>query len=307
MTVKIADGAELRGASCLLCPPGLEDARVVLAALYLPGLGLRLPRAGWRQVRDALRRQAPTLEHAEGVLRREGFRDAAALLSEPRRLARAEPLSTLTALDVAYPLGWEERLRDAAPPVLWRCGSLPSTSRWLGVVGRRHPSSAGQDRAEASARCLASLGIALASGGAVGCDHAARDAALARGGEAIDLLPRGLAGEDAPQEGRLTLLSVRAPGEPFSAGAAMERNRLIYAAGPGTYVAEARLREGGAWSGALEALRARLGVVAVPCDDEPAHRTLRALGAVGLRDPEDFPRAAAQEGASLFTPVETGG
>lgn len=87
----------------------------------------------------------------------------------------------------------------------------------------------------------------------------------------------------------------------------MERNRLIYAAGPGAYVAEARLREGGAWRGALEALRARLGVVAVPCDDEPAHRTLRALGAVGLKDPEDFPRAAAQEGANLFTTTERKG
>jgi predicted Rossmann fold nucleotide-binding protein DprA/Smf involved in DNA uptake len=285
------------------CATGLEDARVVLAALYLSGCGVRLPRVGWRQLRDALRRRAPKLEECERFLRQEGFRDAAALLAEPWRLRLAESLDTLTALDFAYPLGWEQRLRDAAPPVLWRRGPMPASCRWLGVVGRRHPTPAGRERARRAARSIAKQGILVVSGGALGCDRAARDAALEEGGEVVEVVPYGFGPTEASPHGCLTLLSVRPPGEPFSAGAAMERNRLIYAAGPGAYVAEARLREGGSWAGALGALRARLGVVAVPDDGDPAHTTLCALGARSLASPEDFPQVADREGVHLFSPT----
>lgn len=87
--------------------------------------------------------------------------------------------------------------------------------------------------------------------------------------------------------GTVVATSLRAPFEEFSTSAAMERNRLIYAASEATLVVRARHREGGSWHGAITALRDRLCPVFIQEDPSSlAHRTLIALGAIPLRDPD---------------------
>jgi predicted Rossmann fold nucleotide-binding protein DprA/Smf involved in DNA uptake len=139
--------------------------------------------------------------------------------------------------------------------------------------------------AEVGTRAV-SLGRGIVSGGAVGCDSAAEAAALGAGGTVLRLLPQGLGLRRLEDDAvRVTLA---APGEPFSRALAMERNALIYAAADATIVGHARLREGGTWHGASDALRRRLGRLLVRPDDSPAALALKALGAGELAKPVDL-------------------
>jgi predicted Rossmann fold nucleotide-binding protein DprA/Smf involved in DNA uptake len=126
-------------------------------------------------------------------------------------------------------------------------------------------------------------GRMLVSGGAVGADSVALDAALACGGSSrcVEVLPFGL--DHAPVRDGVCQLSVCEPWAPFSTGQAMERNALIYSFGRRTVVVRARLRAGGTWHGAADALRRRLGDVYVRTrrgDDAAA--ALCAIGALGV-------------------------
>lgn len=105
------------------------------------------------------------------------------------------------------------------------------------------------------------------------------------------------------REGR-TVLSVAGWGEPFRAALAMERNTLIYAACPWTVVVAARLKQGGTWTGATEALRRGLTTVLVGQDGSEAARALVALGGVPLRWWEDGTEQA--EGLRAAMAVERG-
>jgi predicted Rossmann fold nucleotide-binding protein DprA/Smf involved in DNA uptake len=89
-------------------------------------------------------------------------------------------------------------------------------------------------------------------------------------------------GQCAPFEG-VVRVSASAPMAPFTAGQAAERNALLYALGRAAVVVEPRLRTGGSWQGALDALRRRLAVVALPTEAPgPGGAALAALGGVWL-------------------------
>jgi predicted Rossmann fold nucleotide-binding protein DprA/Smf involved in DNA uptake len=122
------------------------------------------------------------------------------------------------------------------------------------------------------------LGHVVVSGGAVGCDRAAASGTPRN--RLIEILPCGL---DLRPSGRGCQLTVCAPDEEFCTGTAMERNALIYAASDFTFVGEARFREGGTWTGAVEAHRRSLCRLLVREDEHnQALRALTALGAVPL-------------------------
>ena len=100
-------------------------------------------------------------------------------------------------------------------------------------------------------------------------------------------------------------MSVWAPDEPFSAGTAMERNTLVVAAADLAVVAHVRLKEGGTWFAATDALRRRTTPVAVRCtSDDPAARALIALGARPLAAPGELGDAIGTLGrwGGLFEP-----
>jgi DNA processing protein len=156
----------------------------------------------------------------------------------------------------AYP----EQLRDLAreaPACLFgrgaerRLADLPRDGS-VTVVGSRRPSSYGRELAKGLAGDLASVGMAVVSGMALGIDSCAHQGALAKQGFTVAVLGGG---PDAPSPTRMhrlygeivehgLILSELPPGvtpRPWSFPA---RNRIMAALGGMTVVVEARARSG---------------------------------------------------------------
>lgn len=134
-----------------------------------------------------------------------------------------------------------------------------------------------------------SSGGSLVTGGALGADQQTILGALASGGEGRIhvVLPCGL--NKATCLDGVDYWSICEPDAPFSAPQAMERNSLIYAASPLSAVVRARFKTGGTWTGATDALRRRLTVLAVRhVAGDQASQTLMNLGAIGFKSVADF-------------------
>jgi predicted Rossmann fold nucleotide-binding protein DprA/Smf involved in DNA uptake len=278
---------------------GERVAEVVLAALYLRGAPRAAdpPKRGWPGVVAALRRERPSLGEAASVLRKAGATLPATLLDSGGLMAWAEEAVeegyVLTAVSSGYPRRWLEGMGESAAPAFWRSpsGVLEDGGSWVGAVGSREVSSSVEDYLAEVAAQAGRLGHGILSGGAMGCDSAAERAALHIGTPVLRLLPHGL--RFRCEDDGAVQLSLAAPDEPFSRALAMERNALIYGGAQVTVVGHARLRAGGTWHGATEALRRRLGHIVVRPDDSAAVRALRALGAGQLSDPKDLSYALA--------------
>lgn len=267
---------------------------VVVAALYLRGLSrpIELHARTWPDVVSCLRRAgfggtpAGSGRHDEAsrILSGCGFRDASVALDSPAA-QRAECLLrkglALTAVSPLFPSRWVAQLGEGAPPALYCRGPMALLAEPLfGIVGSRRPPPASRKSATAVAAAATKAGYTILSGGAPGIDRIAERA----GDRVVEIWPCGLArrwGLSAhPSALRLSLWP---PQEEFSTAGAMERNALIFALGSATFVAHARFKEGGAWHGAVGALRRRLGPVLVASGETPgwgqAGRALIALGA----------------------------
>jgi predicted Rossmann fold nucleotide-binding protein DprA/Smf involved in DNA uptake len=281
-------------------------SEAALCALYLRGAPVtgRSSRRRWPLVVDALRSACPSVPCVSDVLRGRGLYEESCVLADPHLMQWALDVCAssraLTCLDPLYPQGWLASLGSGAPPCVWVRGALPSAPA-VGVVGSRVLTSSDRAFAAGTAQLLLSSGRALVSGGAVGADSVALSAALALGGEGrcVEVLPCGL--DAAPVRPGVCQLSVCEPWAAFTTGQAMERNALIYSFGRRAVVVRARLREGGTWHGAADALRRRLGSVLVrSLSSDPASRALVALGAVpvaslaALRPLLDSPVAPGQ-------------
>ncbi len=288
---------------------GGEGVEVVLTALYLRG-GPRpaeLPRRGWPQILAALRREgAQELGGVAARLRKAGATLPASLLETAGLLDWAEKVvehdAVLSVASDAYPRRWLDSFGDSAPPVLWRTGSAGSLEgvRWVGAVGSRDVTPEAESYLEAVAKRAAAIGCGILSGGADGCDTVAERVALQAGAPVLRVLPHGL--RFRAEDDSAVQVSLAAPNEPFSRALAMERNALIYGGAELTVVGQVRLRAGGTWHGATEALRRRLGKIVVRPDDSAATRALQALGAGLLKDPADlaFALASAPAQSALF-------
>lgn len=268
-------------------------------------------------VAAAMRSSGAGLEGAEEALREAGLWSEAGLLASSGLLAWAEAraVHVLTPVCLGYPVGWA-RMPGLGPPAVWIRGDASvllagSTSladahsgrQLIGVVGSRSISGAVATFALRVGEEAARLGHPVISGGAEGCDTFGVRGALRAGGTAIQVLPFGLESSSlggsasscsvstsyrgaSSMAASVCDLSVCAPDEPFSTGTAMERNALIYAAASVTVVAHSRFRQGGTWHGATDALRRRLGRIAIREDSSsPAHQALIALGAVPITHP----------------------
>ena len=87
------------------------------------------------------------------------------------------------------------------PPLLYVLGSLSAEDNNVAFVGSRHATPYGRGAAERLARELASQGMTIVSGGAVGIDAASHRGALNGGGRTIAVLGCGL-DIDYPRENR---------------------------------------------------------------------------------------------------------
>jgi predicted Rossmann fold nucleotide-binding protein DprA/Smf involved in DNA uptake len=180
-------------------------------------------------------------------------------------------IAAVSPFDDAYPEVLRQRLRAAAPPVLYVAGP-PSLLRGPGtaIVGSRNVSDVGAQVARAAASLVAKHRDVVISGGARGVDQLAMDAALQAGGPVVgvlaDTLARRVRNADvrrAVNDQQLCLVTPYKPTAGFSAAAAMGRNKIVYALARSTLVVAADAERGGTWQGAVEALRKRYGHVAV--------------------------------------------
>ena len=182
-------------------------------------------------------------------------------------LARLQSLGiwTITRADDAYPPQLKERLKAHAPPVLFGAGNAAHLrAGGVAIVGSRNVDDEGAAfAANLGARCGESR-LTVFSGGARGVDRVAVDAGLAAGGNAVALLADSLEDTIKRREtrehllsGTLALVTPMHPAAKFSAGAAMGRNKLIYALATWAVVVASDAGAGGTWAGATENLRAR--------------------------------------------------
>jgi predicted Rossmann fold nucleotide-binding protein DprA/Smf involved in DNA uptake len=134
----------------------------------------------------------------------------------------------------------------------------------VAIVGSREVSDAVRCAAEFGGRACAACGLVVYSGGARGVDGLAMSAAKDSGGRAVGILADSLEKairapgvREALENGSITLLTPYAPKAGFTVGAAMARNKLIYALADYALVVGSDAEKGGTWAGATEALKQR--------------------------------------------------
>jgi DNA processing protein len=220
----------------------------------------------------------------------------------------------ITRFDEEFPLRFSERLKGAAPPLLYGSGdSRLLNRRGLAVVGSRNIDARGFELTESIGNACAESNLLVYSGGARGVDKTAMGAAIAAGGSAAgllaDSLEKGVRAADARralEEGQLVLATSFSPSASFNVGTAMARNKLIYALSDYALVIASDAEKGGTWAGAEEALKA--GWVPVFVVDGPnvpdGNRLLLQRGAVPFPGSFDDSPAALGDWLEQHAPAK---
>lgn len=267
----------------------MQSVKAVLASLYLRGAPHQaLVRRRWPLVRDAIELFAPQLHDTAECLRDAGIWEEACVLDQPGVLdwgiEQVMSGRVLSVTDCRYPRRWLKVLGSGAPPVLWCDGEGfgSGVGESVSLAGSRSLQAFQKDQAYQAGRAIARAGRYLVTGGAFGADReAVKGFVKAACPERVALLlPYGLE-SDCPWRGKVTRLSLCEPSVGFTAAQAMERNGLIYAASPLSFVVAARYQEGGTWRGASDAIRrrlTRLSTVAAPTASEKGQQALVHLG-----------------------------
>ncbi len=168
-----------------------------------------------------------------------------------------------TRADEAYPSRLRQRLREAAPTILFGAGEPALLGQpGLAVVGSRNVDEQGKACASLAGNACGREGLVLYSGGARGVDTISTTAALEARGTAVSILAqsleRAIRAPDAREKlmsGDLALVTPYSPNAGFTVGLAMGRNKLIYTMADYALVVAADEGRGGTWSGASEVLR----------------------------------------------------
>lgn len=158
-------------------------------------------------------------------------------------------MERVDALDPRYPT----RLRDLPdPPSALECAGawLPDSPPAVALVGTRRPSPEGLLFARELAAELASAGVIVLSGGALGIDKAAHEGALEGGGRTWAVLVS--ASHPAPRRHRGLFHAIQDQGggllsevdQPSHGRAFLLRNRLVAALAHAVVVIQARERSG---------------------------------------------------------------
>lgn len=194
-----------------------------------------------------------------------------------------------------YPGKLAAYLGDTAPPILYGVGPRGLLQKGgLAIVGSRNPSEEDAVYARQAGAHCGRQGIVVITGGASGVDRQALSGALEEGGQAVVVLPEGVARpatyacyREALLEERLVLVSHYEPETAWAVSRAMERNRLIYGLSDAALVVACQEGEGGTWSGAREALRRKRVPVYVKTSGQPAPGNMRLLELGALPFPEE--------------------
>jgi predicted Rossmann fold nucleotide-binding protein DprA/Smf involved in DNA uptake len=207
---------------------------------------------------------------------------------------RSRGIWVLTIADEAYPAALRDRLGTSAPPVLFGTGPAGLLGGGgVAIVGSRDADQAAVAFTERLASAAARGGAQIVSGGARGVDAVSMRAAFESGGVVVGVVPEGVerrlreaTTRTAVADYRAVLVSPSHASAGFSAGAAMGRNKLIYALSDVAVIVSSAEGSGGTWTGAIEALKG--GWVPVLVRDEVGAPTgnaaLIARGASPLSD-----------------------
>ncbi len=169
----------------------------------------------------------------------------------------------LTRSESMYPCRLKKILKDKAPAVLYGTGDIGLFDiRSVGIVGSRDADESAISFTQQLARACVRDGFNVVSGGARGVDSVAQETALVEGGQVISVLSNGLAAamrnkanREAILKQQLLLISPYHPQARFTVGAAMGRNKLIYALSHFAVAISATEGKGGTWSGATENIK----------------------------------------------------
>ena len=159
------------------------------------------------------------------------------------------------------------------PKALYYRGTLPEKRiLTVAIVGTRKPTSYGRQVTDRLAHDLASKGVIIISGLALGVDSIAHRAALDAGGTTLAVLANGVdditprshqqLGEDIIKRGG-AILSEYEPGTPAKAYTFLERNRIVSGLADAVLITEAAQRSG-TLSTAAHALEQGKDVFVVP-------------------------------------------
>jgi predicted Rossmann fold nucleotide-binding protein DprA/Smf involved in DNA uptake len=181
-------------------------------------------------------------------------------------------------------------MQHGSPAVLFGSGEAALLGQpGLAVVGSRDVDERGRVCARFVGNACGMEGLVLYSGGARGVDQLATDAALESRGQAVGVLAHRLERVIRDRVTRkylmardLALVTPCSPDAGFSVGAAMGRNRLIYALADYGLVVASAAGSGGTWAGATRALKDRWAPVFVLMgpDVPEGNKRLVELGAV---------------------------
>jgi len=183
-----------------------------------------------------------------------------------------EGISTVTIKDKEYPLLLKNIFNP--PPLLYYRGTLKNASFSLAVVGTRKISSYGKEVTREITRSLASRGLTIVSGLALGVDAVAHQACIDARGITFAVLGSGLDDKNIyPSSNKIlakniinsggALISEYAPGTHPHKMYFPQRNRIISGLTLGTLVTEAP-EHSGALITAYSALEQNREVFAVP-------------------------------------------
>ena len=184
----------------------------------------------------------------------------------------------LTRVTEGYPAVVRRRLGLDSPGCLWYKGDvqLLNTPK-IALVGSRALKRENAMFAREVGRQAALQGYTLVSGNAAGADMEAQMACLEAGGNVIAVVSHEL----QEQKCRDGLLYLAEDGfdRPFSAQAALSRNRVIHSLAEKTIVAQVTLEKGGTWDGTVRNLRFGWSPVLCFDDGSDASGQLADLGA----------------------------
>jgi predicted Rossmann fold nucleotide-binding protein DprA/Smf involved in DNA uptake len=231
-------------------------------------LSERLARQSFSGPRDLADLTAEEIDRSLDVGADEAER-IASLLARGGQLAfeldrlRSRGIWVVTVADDAYPARLRERLGPDAPPVLFGSGDGAALDRGgIAIVGSRDADAEAVAFTERLAAATARGGAAVVSGGARGIDVTAMRAAFAASGRVVGVLPEGVERRLRESDTRVSVASGQAvlvspyhPAAAFSAGAAMGRNKIIYALSDVAVVVSSASGSGGTWEGAIEAIK----------------------------------------------------
>ncbi|MGB9772932.1 MAG: DNA-processing protein DprA [Bacteroidota bacterium] len=254
------------------------NVRALLELSAIPGIGsgrLRMLVSHFGDPESVLRASAKELTQVDGINRK-----LASLIvhHEPNTQFVEEQLSRINKTNGKIVTFWDKEYPPLLkkifdpPAILFMRGNLQQRdTHAIAIVGTRRPSSYGETMAEKFSRELASLGITIVSGLALGIDSIAHAAALKANGRTLAVIGSGVdiiypsdnrkLAERIIERG--AIISEFPMGEKPDSGNFPRRNRIISGMTLGTIIIESA-EDGGAMITASTALDQNREVFAVP-------------------------------------------